>query len=191
MTILGIKPIETLYRGYKFRSRLEARWAVFFDTLGFKYEYEKEGFELSTGERYLPDFYLPEDKLWVEVKGDQPNSKYVKMLKSFSDQLGSALLLAVGIPGENQIQILAYDTCDSGAGNYDGYVDIVAAKKGRLQLVTCSDSRVVWDRTIYSDEFFECDLDVSYLPNRVMFHSVAKAVDAAKSARFEFGETPR
>ena len=24
------QPIETMYRGYRFRSRLEARWAVFF-----------------------------------------------------------------------------------------------------------------------------------------------------------------
>ncbi len=38
------KAIETLYKGYRFRSRLEARWAVFFDALGLKWEYEKEGF---------------------------------------------------------------------------------------------------------------------------------------------------
>ena len=29
-----IKAIETSYKGYLFRSRLEARWAVFFDALG-------------------------------------------------------------------------------------------------------------------------------------------------------------
>ena len=51
-----IKPIETIYNGYKFRSRLEARWAVFFDSLGVEYEYEPEGFELPSGKRYLPDF---------------------------------------------------------------------------------------------------------------------------------------
>jgi hypothetical protein len=37
---MEIKPIETEYGGYKFRSRLEARWAVFFDTAKIKYEYE-------------------------------------------------------------------------------------------------------------------------------------------------------
>lgn len=42
----AIKPIETIYNGYRFRSRLEARWAVFLDSLGVKYEYEPEGFEL-------------------------------------------------------------------------------------------------------------------------------------------------
>jgi hypothetical protein len=51
-----IKPIETIYNGYRFRSRLEARWAVFFDALGVEYEYEPEGFELPNGGRYLPDF---------------------------------------------------------------------------------------------------------------------------------------
>ena len=29
---MEVKPIETTYNGYKFRSRLEARWAVFFDS---------------------------------------------------------------------------------------------------------------------------------------------------------------
>ena len=44
-----IKAIETVYKGYKFRSRLEARWAVFFDALGVEWEYEPEGFELGGG----------------------------------------------------------------------------------------------------------------------------------------------
>jgi hypothetical protein len=67
-----IKPIETVYNGYKFRSRLEARWAVFFDTAGIRYEYEREGFDLGTragrARWYLPDFWLPEHQLWVEIK---------------------------------------------------------------------------------------------------------------------------
>ena len=53
---MEIKPIETEYNGYRFRSRLEARWAVLFDALGVKYEYEPEGFELPSGKKYLPDF---------------------------------------------------------------------------------------------------------------------------------------
>lgn len=52
----GIRSIPTEYNGYRFRSRLEARWAIFFDALGVDYEYEPEGFELPSGKRYLPDF---------------------------------------------------------------------------------------------------------------------------------------
>ena len=65
------RAIETRYKGYRFRSRLEARWAVFFDALGVKWEYEPEGFELPSG-RYLPDFYLPEmdDGWYIEIKPD-------------------------------------------------------------------------------------------------------------------------
>ena len=66
-----IKAIETLYNGYRFRSRLEARWAVFFDCIGIEYEYEPEGFDLGNGLYYLPDFYLPETNAWVEIKGKQ------------------------------------------------------------------------------------------------------------------------
>ena len=62
-----LKAIETSYSGYRFRSRLEARWAVFFDALDMPYEYEKEGFKLPSG-WFLPDFWLPEQNLWVEIK---------------------------------------------------------------------------------------------------------------------------
>ncbi len=51
-----IKAIETIYNGHKFRSRTEARWAVFFDALGVEYEYEPQGFTLPSGAQYLPDF---------------------------------------------------------------------------------------------------------------------------------------
>ena len=85
-----IKPIETYYNGYRFRSRLEARWAVFFDALGVKYEYEPEGFDLGDGLYYLPDFKVkcwgtrgdieeePFD-LWIEVKGNMTNEDAEKI----------------------------------------------------------------------------------------------------------------
>lgn len=66
----AIKAIPTRYKGYHFRSRLEARWAVFFDAMGLKWEYEPEGFDLD-GELYLPDFrvWTPQgEPCWYEVK---------------------------------------------------------------------------------------------------------------------------
>ena len=81
-----IKAIETEYNGYRFRSRLEARWAVFFDAAGIEYQYEPEGFELEDGMKYLPDFYLPEvmDRrgskgIWVEVKGEMTDQDLHKI----------------------------------------------------------------------------------------------------------------
>ena len=41
-----MKAIQTEYKGYLFRSRLEARWAVFFDACGVRWEYEPEGYDL-------------------------------------------------------------------------------------------------------------------------------------------------
>jgi len=69
-----MKAIETTYKGYRFRSRTEARWAVFFDNLvGItEWQYEPEGFELDDGRtRYLPDFRVTHSELgdtWFEVK---------------------------------------------------------------------------------------------------------------------------
>jgi hypothetical protein len=70
MTDEILRPIETTYRGCRFRSRLEARWAVFFQALNLPWEHEPQGFVLSTGAWYLPDFRvrLADGPLWAEVK---------------------------------------------------------------------------------------------------------------------------
>jgi hypothetical protein len=64
----NIKAIQTRYKGYHFRSRLEARYAIFFDHLGIKWEYELEGYEINNKDGYLPDFYLTEFDIFAEVK---------------------------------------------------------------------------------------------------------------------------
>ena len=64
---MAIKAIQTVYKGYKFRSRLEARWAIFFDALGIDWGYEVEGYELSDGTWYLPDFVI-DGKFTIEIK---------------------------------------------------------------------------------------------------------------------------
>lgn len=94
-----IKAIETVYNGYKFRSRLEARWAVFFDAYGIVYEYEHEGFELKNGMRYLPDFYLPGLDTFVEIKPILEMALIdVKKMDSFALDGEKQLLLIVGSP---------------------------------------------------------------------------------------------
>ena len=85
-----IKAIETEYAGYRFRSRLEARWAVFFETGHIKYEYEPQGFVLKNGSRYLPDFYLPELDTFVEVKPDTEKGR-----KEYQEDINSLTFKAL------------------------------------------------------------------------------------------------
>lgn len=68
-TVSAIRSIWTTYKGITYRSRAEARWAVFFDKMGIEAAYEPEGFVLPSGACYLPDFYLPGYDTYVEVKG--------------------------------------------------------------------------------------------------------------------------
>lgn len=63
---MNIKAIETRYAGHRFRSRLEARWAVFFDQLGIAWEYEPQGYLTSAGP-YLPDFRLTMSPRWSDT----------------------------------------------------------------------------------------------------------------------------
>jgi hypothetical protein len=58
------KGVATVYNGVQYRSRLEAKWACFFDLLGWPHEYEP--FDL---DGYIPDFAIMFKKpLLVEVK---------------------------------------------------------------------------------------------------------------------------
>ncbi len=57
-----IAAIPTMYRGVQFRSRLEARWAAYFDLTAFKWAYEPLDLK-----GYIPDFLI-EGEILVEVK---------------------------------------------------------------------------------------------------------------------------
>lgn len=67
-----LKAKPSVYGGITYRSRIEGRWAVFFDSLRLRHEYEREGYDLGDGVGYLPDFWLPDLDLWLEVKGADP-----------------------------------------------------------------------------------------------------------------------
>ncbi len=93
-----MKAIETRYAGCHFRSRLEARWAVFYDHAGIPWEYEPQGFEWLDDEiespwgdqqkikagRYLPDFWLPSIETWFEVKGQHPTDDESRLHTDFA-----------------------------------------------------------------------------------------------------------
>lgn len=102
-----MKPLPTKYAGISFRSRTEARWAVFFDALGVKWTYEDEGYALSNGQAYLPDFRIRLETgkfLYVEVKPDNfdkfedEKQSYLKKIHVFSKEAGSVVLIADGTP---------------------------------------------------------------------------------------------
>lgn len=157
---MEIKAIETEYKGYRFRSRLEARWAVFFDALNLEWEYEKEGFDIA-GVRYLPDFWISTVNMWAEVK---PNKIFDRASKNLCVQLanitGFDVLMLGGVP-----ELKAYETANGGydvLSNYHNYPQ--------------SEHR-----------FYAMPSDWDLLN---LFEDTSEAVKKALSARFEFGEKP-
>lgn len=116
-----IKAIDTVYNGYKFRSRLEARWAVFFDALRIKWEYEKEGYELGELGRYLPDFYLPESSWFVEIKGNMSDERGLAKARYLDDnppkdEGGHLVAMGVLIQGELEY---AHCKCDADGPDFN------------------------------------------------------------------------
>lgn len=90
-----MQALETFYNHNRYRSRLEAKWAVYFDQMGVKFDYEPSGFNIGH-KCYLPDFYLTELDTYIEVKpesGDR-NSVFadmVAMIETGASSIGKCL----------------------------------------------------------------------------------------------------
>lgn len=97
MVDYSIAAIPTEYRGRIYRSRLEARWAAFFDRLGLAHEYEP--FDLGA---WSPDFLLTDINTLVEVKPltEFDAETWAKMATAYKERkTESSLLLTRVAPG--------------------------------------------------------------------------------------------
>lgn len=90
-----LQAIPTTYNGVTFRSRLEARHAVFMDTLGVEWHYEYEGYQLPSG-WYVPDFWLPGLDAWLEIKGDRPTDQELQLAQELMEHTDKRVFTAYG-----------------------------------------------------------------------------------------------
>lgn len=90
-------PIPTKYQGVEFRSRLEARWAVFMDSIGVRWFYEFEGYRLGDV-WYLPDFYLPDLDCWLEIKPTAPSDDETRKASLLAKATKKRVFVAYGAP---------------------------------------------------------------------------------------------
>lgn len=105
-----IQPIPTLYKGYRCRSRLEARWLVFFDCMGIAFEYEPEGFSLPSG-NYLPDLLLTHVRMWAEIKPVEFTTHETKLCHELAKATHRPCFYLIGTPDYK-----AYDAIHSEDG---------------------------------------------------------------------------
>jgi len=171
-----IKAIETVYNGYRFRSRLEARWAVYFDTLGIQYQYEKEGYDLGEAGRYLPDFWLPQVNMWAEVKAKALTEGERAKCTALCQKTGFSVLMLVSAPDFKEYS--AIQMCKDGDDSESG------ADIREVDYTLCTEY-------LYSENRFFCTSCRDGFDEFVeVWPELLGAVNAARSARFEFGEMP-
>jgi hypothetical protein len=167
-----LKPIETRYRGARFRSRTEARWAVYFDSIGLTWEYEREGYDLGDGVLYLPDFWLPQVSMFAEVKPRELLPDEMDKIERLVKQGGFPCLLLVGMPNIALFPAVEWD-------------DVTGFISHSYALSMYHD----YPRT---EGRFYCDPAEYELYDGIgphgAFWDVPLGVEAARCARFEFGE---
>jgi hypothetical protein len=163
---MTIRAIETKYRGYRFRSRLEARWAVFFDALRIKWTYEPEGYELPDGSRYLVDFYLPEYQVFAEVKPDDHSETSFTKAIELAKATGKPILKLSGDPKTIPFKIYLPED--------DEHTDCILQNCGR---------------GFPSEIYLNVGGFISTDSLEEMCDGIRSSVAAACGARFEFGES--
>ena len=186
-----IKAIETLYDGYRFRSRLEARWAVFFNTLGIEYVYEPEGYTLSGGGKYLPDFKIkcwgqrgeiydkPFD-LYIEVKGDMTYDDAIR-IKRFSSSY--PVLIVGNIPN------IACQSDLSRSDVFESYEPMNDIEIYPFNYETIDGDYFAAYPAISGDKFYLWGDDSNYINGSETDKiRMIAAYQAARQARFEYGE---
>jgi hypothetical protein len=94
---MAAKAIPQVHKGTTYRSKTEARWAEFLTSIGVKYFYEAEGYQLGPM-WYLPDFWLPFAEIYVEVKGERPNITEMQKATLLAKQSGNPVVLVVDNP---------------------------------------------------------------------------------------------
>ncbi len=223
-----IKAIETKYKGYRFRSRLEARWAVFFDALEEPWEYEKEGFDLGEAGYYLPDFWLPRVNAWVEVKGQgiELEGDAARKILAFVKQSEYPLIGLIGQIGTHRCAItrpqlrklgpIVDHLFDSNSPYFskaiercpfcwDNHVTVNGTTTVDGQTIGCLSLRMIgqcghrWFLDLHSDEQGSITIGQIGIPkdHNIDFSLLLAgsrdrydaAVEAARSARFEYGES--
>lgn len=184
---MDIKPIETIYNGHKFRSRLEARWAVFFTEANIPFEYELEGFELGNGLRYLPDFYLRDIGVYVEVKPNKEISrKDLEKMVKFAVDGEKGLVLIMGTPSTETMYLLDRQTSD-------GWQSFEPAETGLThqdQLESYFESLADYGHVEFGQVPRRPGISLVYkTPNPYEEHHFNGARLKAKQARFEHGKS--
>lgn len=88
--------------GTLFRSTQEVRYAMLFNRLGLDWQYEPIPYQTPLG-TYLPDFWLPELDIHVEIKGMIIKDEAIIKLQSVCDQTGKIGVILSGYPDPHQI----------------------------------------------------------------------------------------
>lgn len=195
----GWQAIETHYAGCRFRSRLEARWAVFFDALGIDWDYEPQGYVLFGGKGYLPDFHLPRLGVWVEVKGEMTGEALATIVNAVD--YGGALpgIANSGDSGRDPRGLLLLGPVPK-AGHTSPMHSIFQHREGvtrNLATFTYGGIVVQHDQhSLYWDATGETCIEGDYVNlltpglSGAIQPAVAAAYSAARMARFEHGQTP-
>lgn len=207
----GPRPIETVYGGHRFRSRLEARWAVFLDALGVGWQYEWQGYDLPSGP-YLPDFWLPRiggshaRGLFLEVKGS-PVKADMDRAAELCEVTGASVVVVSELPRLHNVHVAHIDDVWVGSGleGYGGWIVYRAEPGPDGGWLASSDTGHVWcvcpeccapglefeGRSARGAHRPGCDRYEREGRGHAADHPVVLAAyEKAARARFEFGATP-
>jgi hypothetical protein len=131
------KGTEAAYSGKIFRSRLEARWALMLDLADVDWDYEPCHYRLTNSLWYLPDFWLPDLEIWLEVKGE-PFLDADSMAKVLNAVAGPNPIPSRNRPHDpSQVIIFGGDIHPAPAGSHPVHTMVTNGGDGQAVLSRC------------------------------------------------------
>lgn len=198
-----IKAIPTFYGGYKFRSRLEARYAKLFNSLRLKWYFEMQGYESADGNiYYLPDFTL------LNVRGGLQQNFHEGIVIEAKPSIRR-----LGVPECEKLALLSQSKPVFVATQDFEFFAPSVTTKGQIfefrqvQFYQCADGTISLDypfnhsplvsfclhyhqQEIIDDDDYNGILEDARLASLCCKPlDISTGITAARSARFEFGES--
>lgn len=127
-------PHPVTYWGVLFRSTLELRYALLFNSLGISWIFEEQVFQTKLN-RYLPDFFLPDLDCFVEIKGKAPTEVEITKLSDVCNDTGKVGVILSGYPNPNVI----FDSPWSDGARYprlgDAYIVVIFPRSEKVNTI--------------------------------------------------------
>lgn len=172
---MTIQAIPVRWNNTDFDSQTEARFAIFFHSLGIEWRREPQAYAFGNqpGDGYLCDYWLPQFEVWAEIKGPGFTDRQRWKCAELAVGTGYPVLMLFDQPAFKAWEVFVPE--DGEAVLYECFLTTEQIAEGRLPMWTAPARSIYQEKRIIAEWSRRLRAD----------HQYVAAVEAALNERFE------